>query len=250
MRRKFKQKLKRIRTYLKISGFKAFPCILDELLNLEKIRVLEIAQTKIYLRTNTPDLQVAVSSLVDGEYEQIRCKDPQFIVDAGANIGTSAVHFAKKYPEASIIAIEPEEGNYEMLLKNTQGYPNVTAIKAAIWGSDDKRTIQNRNTGHWGYTISETENQVESTGQEIDCLTINSLMKKHEKEFIDILKMDIEGGEKDVLEKSSEWIDAVNVITVELHDRICMGCDRAFYLATQDFKTFEKHGEKVTAYRD
>lgn len=137
-----------------------------------------------------------------------------------------------------------------MLLKNTQGYPNVTAIKAAIWGSDDKRTIQNRNTGHWGYTISETENQVESTGQEIDCLTINSLMKKHEKEFIDILKMDIEGGEKDVLEKSSEWIDAVNVITVELHDRICMGCDRAFYLATQDFKTFEKHGEKVTAYRD
>ena len=68
-------------------------------------------------------------------------------------------------------------------------------------------------------------------------------------ESIDLLKMDIEGGEKDVLENAQGWIDCVDTITVELHDRICMGCDRAFYLATKDFVRFEKQGEKVTAYR-
>lgn len=250
MARNFREKRKRIRTYFKVSGLQAFPCIVDELLNREKVRVLKIDGATIHLRTNTPDIRVAVSSLIDKEYEDIRCENPKVILDAGANIGTSAVHFARKYPEARIIAVEPEEGNFEMLLKNTEDYPNVTAVKAAIWGSDDKRTIQNRNTGHWGYTISETENQVESTGQEINCLTMETLMKEHEVETIDILKMDIEGGEKDVLEKASGWIESVNILTVELHDRICMGCDRAFYLATQDFKTFEKHGEKVTAYRD
>lgn len=250
MLRAFKQKLKIIRTLLKVSKLKALPCVLDELLNREKIRILEIGKTKIHLRTNTPDLRVAISSLLDGEYEHLRCQDPKVIVDAGANIGTSAIFFAAKHPEARIIAIEPEEGNFEILLKNIKDYQNITAIKSAIWGSNDKRTIQNRNTGHWGYTISETENDIESTDQEIDCVTMDSLMKDHEVEVIDLLKMDIEGGEKDVLEKSAGWIDSVKVITVELHDRICMGCDRAFYLATQDFVTFEKHGEKVTAYRE
>ncbi len=75
-------------------------------------------------------------------------------------------------------------------------------------------------------------------------------MEKYSIDKIDLLKMDIEGGEKNVLENSSDWIDSVDIITVELHDRICVGCDRAFYLSTKDFKTFEKHGEKITAYKN
>jgi hypothetical protein len=75
-------------------------------------------------------------------------------------------------------------------------------------------------------------------------------MKEHDIDSIDLLKMDIEGEEKDVLEKSSGWIDRVDVLCAELHDRICMGCDRAFCLATKDFRTFERHGEKITAYRN
>ena len=74
-------------------------------------------------------------------------------------------------------------------------------------------------------------------------------MQNYDIDTIDIFKMDIEGGEKDVLEDATEWMGKVDVFTAELHDRICMGCDRAFYLATKDFVRFEKHGEKVTAYR-
>ncbi len=80
-------------------------------------------------------------------------------------------------------------------------------------------------------------------------LLFGALLTKYGFESIDLLKMDIEGGEKNVLESASDWVDLVKVMTVELHDRICMGCSRAFYLSTQNFQTFEKHGEKVTAYR-
>jgi hypothetical protein len=79
---------------------------------------------------------------------------------------------------------------------------------------------------------------------------MESLMKDNDIDSIDLLKMDIEGGEKNVLENSSDWIDSVRAMAVELHDRICMGCTRAFYIATKDFKIFEKHGEKIIAYRD
>ncbi len=192
---------------------------------------------------------MAISSLYLQEYEHIRCADPKVIVDAGANIGSSAISFAKTYPNARILAVEPEESNFNLLLKNTDRYGNIVPVQAALWGTNGKRTIQDTGTGHWGYTVSNTPDQTESTGQEVECLTIIALMEKYHIDKIDILKMDIEGGEKDVLENSSDWIDSVDVLTVELHDRICLGCGRAFYLATQDYATFERHGEKVTAYR-
>jgi len=241
---------RKARQYLDaIDGIGAYSCILDEALKREVERTISIGGTKIVVRSNTPDLKVAISSLFEKEYENIRCANPRTIIDVGANIGTSAIYFAKKYPDAKIYAVEPENGNFDLLTRNTVNYENIIPVKAAIWGSADKRVIKNRDTGHWGYTISDTQNKVTSTGQEIDCVTISNFMSEYKISKIDILKMDIEGGEKDVLENSSEWIHSVDVITAELHDRICMGCDRAFYLATKDFSEFEKHGEKVTAYR-
>ncbi len=233
-------------------GFGSFLCILDELFKREIVRMIGIGGTNIYVRTNTSDLDVAIRSLFYKEYENISCSDPKVIIDAGANIGTSAIFFAKKYPKARVLAVEPEERNFDMLLKNTKNYKNIIAIKAAIWGVVDKRIIQSRFTGHWGYTVSDsdTHNRTESTGKEVDCVTVGSLMEKYSIDKIDLLKMDIEGGEKNVLENSSDWIDSVDIMTVELHDRICLGCDRAFYLSTKNFKTFEKHGEKITAYKN
>lgn len=242
---------RKARQYLDaIDGFGAYPCIIDAAIGREVERAISIGGTKVIVRSNTPDLIVAINGLFQMEYENIRCANPRTIIDVGANIGTSAIYFAKKYPDARIYAVEPENGNFEMLTKNIVNYENITPVKAAIWGSADKRVIKNRDTGHWGYTISDTQNSATSTSQEIDCVTISDLMREHQINKIDILKMDIEGGEKDVLENSSEWIHSVDVMTVELHDRICMGCDRAFYLATKDFASFEKHGEKVTAYKN
>lgn len=245
------RKLKRFIRYFKfIEGFGPLLFILDDLLGREIVRTISIKGTNIYARTNTSDLSAAKDSLFDKEYENIRCSNPKVIIDGGAYIGTSAIFFAKKYPNALILAVEPEESNFNMLLKNTKKYKNIVAIKAALWGDVGKKIIKYRYTGHWGYGISDTHNRTETTGQEIDCVTVGSLMKKYSIDKIDLLKMNIEGGEKDVLENSSDWIDTVNIMMVELHDRICMGCSRAFYLSTKDFKTIETDGHKVTAYKN
>ena len=241
---------KRYRRYRKAMDHQsALSCVVDRVFKREKERLIHIEGAAVYLRTNSPDISVAMSSLHEKEYDDIRCHDPKVIVDAGANIGTSSIFFAKKFPNAKIYAIEPEQSNFELLEKNIKPYPNILAIHAAIWGSEETREIINRDTGHWGYTVSDTANKQTLTGQKINCITVEQLMQKHGFDSIDLLKMDIEGGEKDVLENAFGWVNSVEILAVELHDRICLGCDRAFYLATQSFKTFEKHGEKVTAYR-
>ena len=223
--------------------------LISELLKRESLMLVEIAGEKIYIRTIRSELKLAVNCLLYEEFGGIESNSPSIIIDAGANIGASTVYFAKRYPEARIIAIEPEQENYEILVKNTSRHQNIVTIKAALWYEKDTRTIRHRFTGPWGYTVSTTDYAAESTGQEVDCITIPSIMNDYHIEYIDILKMDIEGGEKSVFEYADDWIDKVAIVTVELHDRIVMGSSKAFYLATQEFPRFELSGEKIIAYR-
>lgn len=250
MLEKVGEKSGRLARYLVAGGLGTYLCLFDELFGRVRVRPVTINGHQIYIRTNTSDLYVVYSCFYHREYDYLSLSDPEIIIDAGANIGASSIFFARKYPNARIFAIEPETSNFELLKQNIQNYHNIIPIKAAIWGETGTRTIQNRFTGHWGFTVSETTNKTELIGQEINCITIHSLMKEYGFTSIDLLKMDIEGGEKDVLENSQDWMDSVKIITVELHDKIHLGCEQAFYDATKDFKNFEKHGEKVTAYRD
>jgi hypothetical protein len=49
-------------------------------------------------------------------------------------------------------------------------------------------------------------------------------------EHIDILKLDIEGAERELFNLGAEaWLGAVGQIIIELHDRFVPGCAFAFY---------------------
>lgn len=67
------------------------------------------------------------------------------------------------------------------------------------------------------------------------------LLRRHH-----ILKMDIEGAEKEVFSNHPVWMSKIGMIVIELHDKIKVGCNRAFYLATDDFVKSEfRNGENV-----
>src|SRR5262249_30747391 len=68
-----------------------------------------------------------------GFYQQIvtRGRVP-LIIDAGANIGASTLYLADSWPDARVIAIEPDPVNMDMLCGNTGGLPNISCIQAAL----------------------------------------------------------------------------------------------------------------------
>jgi FkbM family methyltransferase len=220
-----------------------------ELLGIRREVDISIDGVDIRIRSSTSDLAVAISGLYSGEYGDIACESAETIIDAGANIGSSAIAFARRFPGAKIFALEPELSNFLLLKHNVRLYPNIVPLHAALWGDSGTRSIYDRNTGNWGFTLVGCKDLSAQTAQTIECVTIDGLIKKYGIGTIDILKMDIEGSERSVLEGSAEWIDKVQVIVVELHDRIVEGCSRAFYLATKDFERFKKKGEKIAAYR-
>lgn len=137
------------------------------------------------------------------------------IIDAGANIGSSAVFFAMTYPDAKIVAIEPEAGNFELLSKNTEGL-GVGCLKAGLSSSNGHVKIVNPEATKWGFQTELTE---EDTG--IPLVTIPQIYEQEcdrGNAYPFLVKIDIEGAESDVFARNVDWVAKTPILIVELHD--------------------------------
>jgi len=195
----------------------------------------------VNLRLRTTDVSLFEEIFIHSEYCFEPSRPPRIIVDAGANIGLTSVFFANKFPHAKIIAIEPEEANFKMLQKNANCYSNIFPIQAALWREETVLNLSNPGTGSWGYQTQEQHcDAIEGC---VLGMTVDKLMAQYGIDYIDLLKIDIEGSEKEVFETSSSWIDKVGAIIVELHDHIKRGCSRSVYAATTHFEHEWRKGE-------
>jgi FkbM family methyltransferase len=202
----------------------------------------------VHVRLRTTDVSTLSEMLNIAEYDLDLPLPPRVIVDAGANIGLTSVFYANKYPNARVIAIEPERSNYQLLEKNAADYANITCVRAALWRSDTTVTIADPGSGNWGFQMVEKAGKARSS--EVEGITVDSLMVRLGIDYIDFFRVDIEGAEQEVFGNASPWIDRVGVIAIELHDRLKTGCSRSVYLATKDFQWEIQKGETVFLGRE
>lgn len=184
----------------------------------------------VRLRLHTSDTMVFGCVFMDEEYSfGLPCRT-DVIVDAGAYIGLTSIFYAQKFPRARIFAVEPEPSNFELMRKNVQPYPNIFPIHGALWGSRSHVSVGvplPGAFGNWAFTVS-------GEFGDISAVTIPSLMQNFSIEHIDLLKIDIEGSEKEVFEVC-DWQDRVASIVIELHDRFRPGCSEVVNRALQGF---------------
>jgi FkbM family methyltransferase len=181
---------------------------------------------------NTSDLCAYTDVLIcqDKKYDLDELDfTPTTIVDAGAHIGMASILFACRYPSAKIIAVEPEPSNFALLVRNTSSYKNITPICAALWKEDGEVTLGSSNVHPKGaFQI------VENGKTRVRAVTLDTLMRESGIGSIDILKVDIEGSEREVF-AHCDWIDKVRVIVIELHEHFRAGCRSTVETATRDF---------------
>lgn len=201
-----------------------------------------------WLRIPSSDVETYEQVFINQEYDFLAETQPKTIVDAGANIGLASIYFANKYPGAKIIAIEPEQSNFELLKDNIAPYPNIIPIQASLWHKDEEINLIDPGLGKWGFM---TEIKVSSkslpgdTCQAVVAMTLDKIMKDYNLEKIDILKIDIEGAEREVFSNTSSWIEKVDSIIVELHEHMKAGCNRSFYCGSNGFDNEWKQGENM-----
>lgn len=200
----------------------------------------------ISLRLNTSDLLIFEQVFIYEEYHipiPTHIK-PQLIIDGGANVGYASIYFANQFPEAKILAIEPSQLNLEFLKENVSYYPQVTIIPAALW--NEKIFLENSTPhnakGGAGFRVSEAKS---TTTELIHSITIEDILQLANADRISILKLDVEGAEKEIFSNSDNWINKIDMIIVELHDRFKLGCKEAFESATSAFEFKGMYGENI-----
>lgn len=134
------------------------------------------------------------------------------ILDLGANNGASARWFTREYPEAHIVAVEPDPDNARICRLNTQGYP-VEVITAAVGGTPGKVALDTANMGSVSYVTTRSEDGG------VPIVTVGQILadRKPDHELF-IVKIDIEGFEEDLFAAGTEWVEEAHVVLIEPHD--------------------------------
>lgn len=204
----------------------------------------------VQLRRGTSDIPTFNHVFVDLSYRLNINFTPKFIIDCGANIGLATVFFKQAYPNAQIVSIEPEKSNYEMLLKNTKEYSNISCINAGVWSKNAILKVEDeRGIGNWGFTCREVDKEDDTT---VRAVSIRDIMEKYQQEEIDVLKIDIEGSEKELFSSNYEyWLPRTKVLVIEIHDWLMKGSSKAFFSAMiqYDFSTYYA-GEDIVCIRN
>lgn len=203
---------------------------------------------RLWVRLNTTDISIYQQIFVNREYEMALKREPAVIVDAGANVGFSAIYFSVRYPAARIVALEPEASNFELLKRNVAAFPGIEPVRKAVWSCVADLDLFDAGSGRAGLqkdgfqTFPPGERPSSATVPAVD---LDTLMTEMRIDFIDVLKIDVEGAEREIFGKGGAWLNKVGVIVAELHDRMRPGCSRAFYGATSHFETEAYRGENV-----
>ncbi len=135
------------------------------------------------------------------------------ILDLGANIGLTAVHYAALYPEARIVAVEMDAENAALARRNTAHLPGVTVVNAAIW--DEAGTVA-YDAGASSDAFSASSDAL-GAARAVNAITLNQLVEDYDLGRIDLLKMDIEHAEERVLARDIEWMGRVRQVNIEVH---------------------------------
>jgi FkbM family methyltransferase len=140
--------------------------------------------------------------------------DKPVIIDCGANIGLSIIYFKRHYPDAEIIAFEPDKKLFQLLTYNVAsfGFDQVKLSNKGLWNNDT--TIYFSAEGELGGSISdENENDNRSNLEKIDVVSLIPFLNRK----IDFLKIDIEGAEYIVLKDIQHHLSMVAQMFVEFH---------------------------------
>lgn len=206
------------------------------------------ASTPVTIRPGDSDVRVLVQIFLLGEFDLPPELKPKTILDAGANIGASARYFLDHYPEATLVAVEPDPANAALVKQNTAG-SDVTVLNSGLWSEDGHVKVSNPGAESWALEFEPAE---ASEPGAVECLSVASVMQRTGIERFDLVKLDIEGAERNVFRDGNlDWLDRCGMLIIETHgddiDRLVKDtlAARGFDLAQQGEKVIATHPERA-----
>ncbi len=172
-----------------------------------------IGHLRLHLRANNGADAFVHSEVFECQYYRLPLRSvPATILDLGANIGLSAIYFARFYPQSRIACVEPVPENLKLLIRNLRDNAVETDVIAAAIDAKDGVVAIERGAADYGHRIAAAP-----VSLEVASVSVPSILRRLGWDRIGLLKIDIEGHESVLLSQACEWLADVDALCVEYH---------------------------------
>lgn len=140
------------------------------------------------------------------------------VIDAGAYVGEWSERVVERY-DPTIHAFEPGEGAFARLERTFADRPRVHLHRAALGAHDGVARLDEAGPGST-VTAATAPAGAAAVPGEVEVRDVATLLDELGLDRVDLLKLNIEGGEYDVLDRLAEtgWLPRVEVVSVQFHE--------------------------------
>ena len=165
--------------------------------------------------------------IVDDEYACVKWlitdgSKPR-VLDLGANIGCFALRIFTCCPDAQVVSVEAAEDTFGIMRMNRHisRFSGWQIFNFAVWGADGPLILKRKNISLGHRAIEGDGDEDEDEDESIEGVSLLSLVARVGWDRIDLIKLDIEGGEESVIPASKKVLDRTRALIIEVHgDRI------------------------------
>lgn len=183
------------------------------------------------LRRNGIDRGVFLSVFRDRQYPAFKGIEISTILDAGANIGSASRWWLQFHPRARVVAVEPDVGNFSLLEKNLGAYSSqVSLVRGAVWHESGQARFDRSSQCAASFRLGPDGDAM------VEAFSIDDLAAKMGVKSFDLVKLDIEGAERELFAASqtSKWLHMAKAVIVEIHEDYAPGVGREMAKAFAD----------------
>ncbi|HEY8937844.1 MAG TPA: FkbM family methyltransferase [Cyclobacteriaceae bacterium] len=151
-------------------------------------------------------------------------KHDSVVFDIGANVGYLTLNFARTCSHGHVYSFEPDTQNREALLTNIKlnTFQNINTYKVALGSQRGKASLYKYYPGNPGTNRILNEKPItKHTVEEVNVITLDNFVDEEKISKVDLIKVDVEGFEKFVIEGArkviSKWKPVLFVELVEFN---------------------------------
>jgi FkbM family methyltransferase len=203
--------------------------IVGDKLGLQKeILYQTVSGSRFYGRPKSTDINEAVVVFSGAEYPpallNIQNLDKPIVVDCGGNIGTFSLYIKELNPTAKIYIFEPLPENLAILQRNldlNEIHDAVVIPKALSSDGVEKSFYMEKDKFDGGSMVDQKLGSSSVKISTVKSMTFDDFLLQHVLSRIDLMKMDIEGGEYEIIHANRDSL-AKNVkrLIIEYHTNV------------------------------
>lgn len=131
------------------------------------------------------------------------------VIDVGAHVGRNALEYAREFPEARIVCLEPSPTSFAQLCANVSAQSRIVPLNLALGARNENATIHLHAGSDQNSLLEDSPSAAAFVGRDfftpvgmsaVEVNTFDEVCRQQSIEFVDFMKVDTQGYELRVLQ--------------------------------------------------